>query len=408
MSVAYVTPEILKWARKRCGFSVEKIAEELRVDVSNVRDWENGNALPTMNNARKFAKKTYIPFGYLYLNKIPEIPPHVADFRGGWAKNKDTLEELHLNGLVKSFLYKKNWYENYLRAINFNVHSGEFQSKFTRNNNSKDIARDISTYLRLGVPQDEIGRSNPSHFWNMFKNKVIKSNIWLIQTSCVGSNATRSISPRTSKGLALKSDYYPLIWVNSKLQDAPKIFTLAHELAHIWVGSEGISNHSDDGEHIDKESEIEALCDEVASEILVPEDSLQLKWATSDSPENNIERLYEYYGVSRFVVARKSFYSGIIKSEQEYRSLIDMYKSRIRANSPDQFTEESDQSGSGPNFYNVLIARNGKHFVESVIGETEKNNLLLSEACQLLGVNSPSTIKGVSDFLNGVKRNVST
>ena len=407
MSVAYVTPKILKWARERCDFSVEKIAEELRVDVSNVRDWENGTALPTMGKARDFAQKTYIPFGYLYLDDIPELSEPVADFRGGWAKNKNAVEEINLKDLVKSILHKKDWYEDYLRENNSNVNSLAFQSKFTPNDRSEDIAKDISTYLQLDIPQRESGRKSPDIFWNTFKKKVTEANIWLIQTGYVDSNTSRKITSRTSKGLALKSDYYPLIWVNSKLHNAPKVFTLAHELAHIWIGSEGISNQDDGGKYIDKESKIEALCDKVASEILVPEDSLQSKWDTPDNSEEKIEKLYNYYGVSRFVVLRKCFDSDMI-SEQEYRSLIDIYNTKIKASKPEQNEVEGEQSGNRGLFYPSLIARNGKYFVESVISEVEKNNILLSEACKLLGVTKPSTLEGVGNYLNRVGSSVST
>ena len=399
-AVAYITPEILKWARERCGFSDRQMAEKLNVKTEAVQAWETGEERPAMGNARNFAKKTYIPFGYLYLNSPPDLSLPVADFRSGWDSSRNVVEEVHLYDLVKSMLYKKEWYEDYLMRMGSNVNSGLFQGSFSNDDNSHDIAKSITDYLNLHIRNEEKGRGKPSSFWNRFKAKVIDANIWLMQTSVVDSNTSRKISSRTSRGLALKSGRYPIIWVNSGLQDAPKIFTLAHELAHIWIGTEGISDH---GEESDSANQIEKLCDEVASEVLVPEQSIRKMWELSKSPEENVERLYEYYGVSRFVVARKSYHADIIE-RSEHTKLNRTLREKAHV-----FVQQGNKEKEGtPSFYNTLIARNGRGFTEAVIDEVENNKIFLTDACRLLGFNSPSTIEGVSNYLRGNRQNVSS
>lgn len=42
VAVAYITPEILTWARERCGFSDQQMAEKLNVKTEAVQAWETG------------------------------------------------------------------------------------------------------------------------------------------------------------------------------------------------------------------------------------------------------------------------------------------------------------------------------------------------------------------------------
>ena len=395
---AYITPKLLTWARERCGFSVQDIARLLNVTDEKVQAWEKKEKYPTMRQARSFAQKTHIPFGYLYLDSPPDLPMPVVDFRARWARNHNTKnaeEEVNLYDLVKSILHKKEWYEDYLQRTRSNVHSDGFQASYTQNDRPHDIAKSISDRLNLHINDENKGRGKPATFWQNFKTKTIDAHIWLMQTGMVDSNTSRKILPTISRGLALKSPYYPVIWVNSGLQDAPKIFTLAHELAHIWIGAEGVSDLDEEAQ---SEHEIETLCDQVASEILVPEHLLENLWDKTQNPEHNVERLHEYFGVSRFVVARKSLHADII-DRASYAHL----NQKLRDDVHNFEGEKMPAKEGGVNFYNGLIARNGRQFTEAVISETEGNNLLIRDACLLLGLNSPSTLDSLSKHLRGVK-----
>src|SRR5690625_1544771 len=72
MAEAFINPNILTWARKRAGLTVPKIAQKLRVKPTQVQHWESGEKRPTFKQAQNFASKTYIPFGYLYLEHPPK------------------------------------------------------------------------------------------------------------------------------------------------------------------------------------------------------------------------------------------------------------------------------------------------------------------------------------------------
>ncbi|MDF1574029.1 MAG: ImmA/IrrE family metallo-endopeptidase [Bacteroidales bacterium] len=52
----------------------------------------------------------------------------------------------------------------------------------------------------------------------------------------------------------MSNDYAPFIFINSKDWGAAQLFTLVHELAHIWIAQSGISNDIELRERISRSS----------------------------------------------------------------------------------------------------------------------------------------------------------
>jgi Zn-dependent peptidase ImmA (M78 family) len=98
--------------------------------------------------------------------------------------------------------------------------------------------------------------SNP---FNYYRNIIERNGIIVAQIS--------GVAMEEMKGISIYFDSYPIIGINNKDYDKSKVFSLFHELAHIFRRSSSLCTIDLD-EHSDQE---ETICDRIAAEALMPE-----------------------------------------------------------------------------------------------------------------------------------------
>jgi Zn-dependent peptidase ImmA (M78 family) len=157
------------------------------------------------------------------------------------------------------------------------------------------------------------------------------------------------------------------------------MFTLAHELAHIWLGESGISDPSA-GQLPEKQ--IERWCNRVAAELLLPLEELKNTHNRDASVPEEMQRLARLFKVSTLVVLRRLFDAGVIDETTLWR-YFRVEVERIRS------LERS--SGGGGDFYKTLGARTGKRFARAVLSSTLEGQTLFLEAFRMLGMRKAST-----------------
>jgi len=78
---AYINSAILPWSRQRAGLSQEQVAKGLMVKLEKLKEWEDGQSLPSFNQAQKWAALVHVPFGYLFLSTPPPEQLPLPDLR---------------------------------------------------------------------------------------------------------------------------------------------------------------------------------------------------------------------------------------------------------------------------------------------------------------------------------------
>jgi Zn-dependent peptidase ImmA (M78 family)/DNA-binding XRE family transcriptional regulator len=372
---ALISHQVLRWARERRRISVREAADRLGVEPDRWTAWEEGTERPTFRQAQSVARALNVTFGYLFL---PEPPTHELDLPDlrTVAGQLPVIPSPELTDVVNDALRKQRWYREYLEDEG--AQPVPFIGRFSSEDDWDTIASDMRR--TLGVNMDLRRQASD---WEDFLRRLIArvedAGVLVLRNSVVGSNNYRALDVDEFRGFVISDAIAPLIFINSRDSLSAQVFTLAHELAHLWLGSTGISNPNYRRTFSEQSNLTERACNYIAAETLLPHQELITHWNDQTDIAWNLSSLSRRYRVSMLVVLRRAY--DLMKIPQdEYRSLYAMFYSRRSR------TRDDGQSSGGGNFYTQLITKNSRAFTSTVITALEEGRVLHRDAARLLGV----------------------
>jgi Zn-dependent peptidase ImmA (M78 family) len=201
----------------------------------------------------------------------------------------------------------------------------------------------------------------------------------VLQSGYALSNTHRTLSVEEFRGFALADPYAPLVFLNARDSVNGRIFTLAHELGHLWTGTSGISNP--EAALPEREQlEIERLCNQVAAELLVPAKILAEHWQARPA----FEDLAREFRVSVFVILIRGYETGLLPVQ-------DFHSAYAQARQNVQDALEEPRASGGGDFYRNFQTRNGRLLLNEVAQALREGSLLHKDASWLLNV-KPKTL----------------
>ena len=372
-------PKLLTWARERAGLSLDSLAKTF----PKIAEWEAGELQPTLKQLERFASAVHVPIGYLFLLEPPRESLPIPDFR---TVSDRSITRLNVNLLDTIYLCQERqaWYRDYARLHRFTPI--DFIGKAKLSDTPAEVAKAIST--RMNLAMDE--RSQLPNWAEALRRLVAQAEelgVLVMASSIVGGNSHRKLEVREFRGFALVDVLAPLIFINAADSKAAQMFTLAHELAHLWLDESGVSDaevvKAFDLPGRQTEQGIERWCNAVAAELLMPLQATREAYLPDAPLTDEIQRLAKRFKVSILVVLRRLFDAGFLDEEtlwQNYRQ----ESERIA---------DLDRGGSsgGGNFYRTLEVRNGKRFARAVIASTLEGQTLFQDAFRMLSVKKSAT-----------------
>jgi len=363
---ALINPKILRWIRERSGLDVGDAAHAASISPDQLTRWEAGESQPTFLQAQKLAQALHAPFGYLFLAEPPADKLPLPDLRtvGGAPVPRpsvDLLETLRLS------LQRQAWYLEHLHDEG--VSPLPFVARFTTQAPVQTVAADMRAVLGVEI---ETGQHSWEIYFRQLVNAAEAAGILVMRSGIVGNNTHRRLDVSEFRGFAVSHPLAPLIFINAADAPAARLFTLMHELAHVWVGSSGISSANASPGNARRE---EVFCNAVAGEFLAPRDVFTALWTASraDLPERMAELAWRFH-VSRLVIMRRALDVGLV----DYAAYLQHYQAELAA--------FRNKPGGGGSFYRNASVKNSKRFVRAVLAEAFSGRLLLRDAGRLLGV----------------------
>jgi len=302
MTQALIHPVMLRWARERLEWPPEYVARKLPVKPEKFALWELGKAYPTFRQAQMLARTLRIPFGYLFLSKPPDETLPIPDLR---TIRDEYYFQLSVDFLdtLNDALRKQDWYRDYLQREG--AEPLPFIGRYSMDDPVVTVAKDICSTLEV---DDKLRRNarNWQDFLTLLIEKVEFAGILAMRNSVVKNNNRRPLSVKEFRGFALSDRMAPVVFINSRDAKAAQIFTLAHELGHLWIGESAISSPDLAHGSTEEEYQIEKFCNQVAAEVLTPQADFLQRWNNHKNLEENIAEITRYYKVSSVVVLHRA------------------------------------------------------------------------------------------------------
>lgn len=383
MTLAYINANILKWSRSRTDIPQQVMAMKIKVPFEKYQSWEDGIQYPTINQAMKIAHYLKIPFGYLYLSKPPiEENLPIPDFRTIHTQMNQKVS-IDLQDTLDIVMRQQEWFSSFLKEEA--NESLTFIGSCTLEDSVERIVKDIRKHLNWGIKTFSSINSK-AEYLRLLTKKCNDCGITILRNGIVGNNTHRPLQISEFRGFAICDVSAPYIFINSQDSYAAQIFTLAHEIAHLWLGESGISNINLDAPTIDEYQNIEKKCNSIAAELLVPV-ALLHKYPKIKDYEGIIT-LSREYKVSTIVILRRLQEIHKISQQQFY----DYYEIILQEREIIEHLAPSTSS-SGGNFYNTFYSRTGESFSHAIISSVLMSKLLYRDAAVLLNVRIPVVYK---------------
>ncbi len=226
---AYITAKVLKWARESAKMTEEIAASKVAVSSERLNEWETGESFPTIRQAQNLAKAYKRPFALFFLPDIPNDFQPLKDFRKPGSKELSTSSIF----IIREIQQKQAWISDVNEENNENI--VPFVGRFSIKDNALKVAQDILATLDINPLNYKT--NNPILEWI---DKAESNGIFISRTSFIHSRL--KLDSNEIQGFAIADNFAPFVFINSDDWDAPQLFTLVHELAHIWIAETGISN----------------------------------------------------------------------------------------------------------------------------------------------------------------------
>jgi Zn-dependent peptidase ImmA (M78 family) len=353
-----INSDILIWAIARAGYSLP----DFEIKLPKITSWIKGDKQPTVKQLEDFSRKVHVPFGYLFLSEPPQEKLPIPFFRTLNGGNK----ELNINVYDTIILLqqRQEWLKSYLQDNEFDML--EFVGSHSETTDPKQISDSIRTELGF----EESWASNYKNWTESLSalvEKIEDRGIIVNFNGVVENSNNRNIPVEECRGFVLVDEYAPFMFINNADWKTAQMFTIVHELAHIWIGQ---SAGFDFRQLQPADDPIEILCDKVAAEFLVPEILFQAQWKRHPSTS----ALARYFKVSEIVIARRALDTGVI-SKQAFFTFYNEYSQR-------EFIK-SQGKGSGGDFYATTRKRLSVIYASHVKNAVNSGQLNFRDASKL-------------------------
>ena len=360
-----VQPEVIRWAIERSRLPSDKLAEQF----PTLQLWISGEKQPTIRQLEDFAKTTMTPFGYLFLEHPIKETLSIPDFRtrGDTAIDRASPNLIDTIHMVEQ---RQAWMRDLL------IEEGHDELSFVGSARSEENFKSLAQRIRqeLDLPPDW---AEPLATWEealrTLRAAIERIGIFVFTDSRVGFSNARKLDPEEFRGFVKSDSFAPAMFVNSADTKSAQMFTLAHELVHVWLGSDGLFNLIN---MMPSHEEKEQFCNRVAAEFLVPAYKLTNRWQEAKATSEPFQTIARWFKVSPVVAARRALDLRLITKAEFF----EFYK---KDQEEWQKRKADRRERGGGDFYRNQDVRLGRRFASILVRAVREGRVPYVDAYRL-------------------------
>jgi Zn-dependent peptidase ImmA (M78 family)/DNA-binding XRE family transcriptional regulator len=372
---ANVTPELLSWARRSAGYTLEEAAKKINnMRADKLAAWEKGPDRPTVKQLYKLAEVYKRPVGTFFLSELPQDFTIPRDFR----RLPGEVAGVYSPALRRQIRLAE---ERRGTALELFEDIGEEPPAFplvaALDNDPDEVASRIREALGVDSAQQFSWR-DPRRYkpFRQWRKRIENIGVLVFQ-------ATR-VETQEMLGFSLAEPVLPVIAVNRKIHLNGRIFTLLHEFVHLMLRQSSICDIDEEVLRPPEEQRIEVFCNRVAGAALVPTGILVREEIVAARPaarrewdEEDIKALALRFSVSREVIVRRLLIAG--------RTTEEFYRRKRREYFQPPEAGDEEKAGGPENPAVRALSTLGASFLTLILESHNQGHLTLSQVSGLIG-----------------------
>ncbi|MEO1333773.1 MAG: XRE family transcriptional regulator [Myxococcota bacterium] len=386
-----INPDLLRHARESAGLIPSEAASKLGLRDSSqgaaedrVRAWESGKQRPTRNQLERLSEIYRRPILYFFLSRVPPADKRLPDFRVVGHKRE-------LSPLLAALVRMLQTRHDELRLLLEDLESPPIDVVASVNISSTTPA-ELADRIRNDLELDHTlkgSRKGPEATLKVLRGACERAGIFVWMAGNLGSHHS-SVGTDEFRGMAFADPLAPLIVVNPNDAKGALVFTLVHELAHIWLGETGLSNAAPFDAEQEKD-DVEAFCNQTAEELLLPEREVFDTWESSSDvePKRLAAIIAQEFGVSHTAAAFRMRRLGLIDDYEWHNLRAEFHRRWLTSRT-------SASQGGGPTFYQMKQYEVGRPVVRLVSAAVNSGSLTPTRASRILQI-APTKLNALAE-----------
>ena len=374
-----IDPKIMDWIVER--MKIESLNEKLS---ENIHLWISGSKQPTFNQIEDLSRAINIPLGYFFLKTPPTEDLSLLEYRTTNSRELNNPSR-NLIDTIRQMENVQDWMRNYMIESNDSIL--EFVGSQKRSKDVLDIASKMREVLGLKINW-YLDSQDANDSFKRVRKHAEEIGIVVMMNGIVGNNTHRKLDIEEFRAFTLIDDYAPLIFINSNDSANGKLFSLFHEMSHIWMGRNSLFNDRFSNET--NISEIEVICNAITGELLVPNVNFIEEWKLCNNNftiEEKVRALSNLFNCGITVIARKALNNNYINASQ-YSMIAEKAISNFLALQE----RKQNESSSGGDFYRTIATRLDGRFLNALANSTQEGKTLYTDAFALTNTNRTTFI----------------